>query len=317
MTDIPDPTWRDSSDFDREEWLADYIRFQLHELNLNQVVMFNGPPGSGKSWTAIALSKKVDASFDASRIVFPGVEFLRKIAEGGLDAGSAIAWDDAGLGAPSRKHWDPVNIAAGLVSQSFRFLRLMVSITVPDPSLVDSQQRGVHQLWLEFRPRHHRDSPAIAGVYLVERSARTGRIYTKHPRVKTPQGPCRLSLIRFNKPSDDLINPYEKAKRTYLMDFYDDLIIEAGGAGGDKRSAKILLCLWDYAQRLNFSQGAVANDLDISRKTFNVWLGRAKTIFNPEKGAGALPPAHPVQGIDPQMGADASSTAPDVGSDLR
>ena len=128
MSDIPDPTWRDSSDFDREEWLADYIRFQLHELNLNQVVMFNGPPGSGKSWTSLSLSKKVDSTFDASRIVFPGVDFLRMIAEGGLGAGSAIAWDDAGLGAPSRKHWDPINIAAGLVSQSFRFLRLMVSI---------------------------------------------------------------------------------------------------------------------------------------------------------------------------------------------
>jgi len=317
MSDIPDPTWRDSSDFDREEWLSDYIRFQLHELNLNQVVMFNGPAGSGKSWTSLSLSKKVDSTFDASRIVFPGVDFLRMIAEGGLGAGSAIAWDDAGLGAPSRKHWDPINIAAGLVSQSFRFLRLMVSITVPDPSLVDRQQRGVHQLWLEFRPRKHRDSPAIAGVFLVERSARTGTIYSKHPRIKTPDGPCRLSLIRFEKPEAGLIDPYEKAKRTYLLDFYNDLLIVAGGAGGDKRSAKIILLLWDYAQRLNFSQGAVAADLDISRKTFNVWLGRAKGLLYPEKGAGAGPPSHAVEGMNPQMGIDAAPGAPDVGSDLR
>jgi hypothetical protein len=312
--DIPDPTWRDSSDFDREEWLADYIRFQLHELNLNQVVMFNGPPGSGKSWTSLSISKRVDAGFDASRIVFPGVEFLRIIAEGGLAPGSAVAWDDAGLGAPARKHWDPINIAAGLVSQSFRFLKLMVSITVPDPSLVDRQQRGVHQLWLEFRPRKHRDSPAIAGIYLVERSARTGVIYSKHPRVKTPQGPCRLSLIRFTKPADDLINPYEKAKRIYLMDFYDDLLLEAGGAGGDKRSAKILLCLWDYAQRLNFTQGAVAADLDISRKTFNVWLGKANTIL--QKGPRAITPTHAHPADVLQMGVDAPAAPSDHSPDL-
>jgi len=314
MNDIPDPTWRDSSEFDREEWLADYIRFQLHELNLNQVLMFNGPPGSGKSWTALALSKKVDAAFDASRIIFPGVEFLRVIAEGGLPVGSAVAWDDAGLGAPARKHWDPINIAAGLVSQSFRFLRLMVSITVPDPSLVDRQQRGVHQLWLEFRPRHHRDSPAIAGVYLVERSARSGVIYSKHPRIKTPQGPCRLSLIRFAKPPDNLIEPYEKAKRIYLLDFYDQLLLEAGGVGGDKRSAKILLCLWDYGQRLGFTQGAVANDLDISRKTFNVWLGKANAILQKRPGAGAPADVPHADMIQPR--ADALPAAPDDAADL-
>src|SRR3989304_4812344 len=116
------------------------------------------------------------------------------------------------------------------------------------------------------------------------------------------------------KPAENLIEPYEKAKRIYLLDFYDQLLLEAGGVGGDKRSAKILLCLWYYGQRLGFRQGAVANDLDISRKTFNVWLGKANAILQKRPGAGAPADVPHADMIQPR--ADALPAAPDDAADL-
>src|SRR6267143_4710262 len=103
---------------DGEGWLAGRLRQQIDELGLNQILMFVGPPGCGKSYTDLRLSELVDDSFSIDRVVFPAVDFVRAVADKKLKARSAIVWDDAGLGMPARTWWDFMNQAAGYIFQS-------------------------------------------------------------------------------------------------------------------------------------------------------------------------------------------------------
>ena len=66
---------------DGEAWLAKRLIDQIDDLGLNQILMFVGPPGCGKSYTDLRLSELVDPSFSVSRVVFPAVDFVRTVAD--------------------------------------------------------------------------------------------------------------------------------------------------------------------------------------------------------------------------------------------
>jgi hypothetical protein len=123
--------------FDGEGWFAKQIRDRVHKRNLNAIILWTGLPGSGKSYSALRLAELVDDSFHSDRIVFPAVDFLRVINED-LPRGACIVWDDAGLGMPSDEWYTFFNRAVGYVAQSFRYRNLVLSITVPHDTFIDT-----------------------------------------------------------------------------------------------------------------------------------------------------------------------------------
>src|SRR6266704_2427218 len=124
-----------------EKWLVDHIKHNVNVMKLNRVITAVGPPGAGKSWTGLEIGMQVDPTFNIDRVVFPGLDYIRAVANPELGIGSFIEWDDAGLGAPSREFWSMLNRAVGMVAQSSRFRRLVLWVTLPDKSFLDSQPR--------------------------------------------------------------------------------------------------------------------------------------------------------------------------------
>lgn len=249
-----------------EAWLVQHIRFYVNELRLNRVITAVGPPGSGKSWTGLRVGSLVDPQFNLERVVFPGLDYIRAIADPALSYGSFVEWDDAGLGAPSREFWSLLNRAVGMVAQSSRFRRLVLWVTLPDKSFLDAQPRKLVDVHLEFLRRTNPKEPIAARVYLPETNARTGKIYYKHPRIDNGHGPEVLDMIRFpTPPPKALSDAYEDRKARYMMDFYKGLVdeIETGGISMDDRAARMLLLLIQYARDLKRTKRQVAKGLGI------------------------------------------------------
>lgn len=261
-----------------EAWLVEHIRYNVEVLHLNRVITAVGPPGSGKSWTGLRIGSLCDPKFGIDRVVFPGLDYIRAIANPELTYGSFVEWDDAGLGAPSREFWSLLNRAVGMVAQSSRFRRLVLWITLPDKSFLDSQPRKLVDIHLEFLKRTKVDEPIAARIYLPETNARTGKIYYKHPRIDNGHGPEVLDIIRFKTPpSPELSDAYMELKARYMMGFYKGLVdeIETGGISMDDRAARMLLLLIQYAKQLGKTKRQVAAGLGIRPDSLSRALRKA------------------------------------------
>ena len=263
-----------------EKWLTDHIRFSVHEMNLSRVITMTGPPGSGKSWAALRIGELCGDGFSIDSVVFPGIEYIKKVADPNLKPGTVITWDDAGLGAPARQFWSVLNQSVGLVAQSSRFRRLVVICTLPDQSFLDAQPRKLTNLHFEMIARSQPGSPGIARVYTVETSPKSGKIYYKHPRMAEEDGRKALEMIKFSAPSKDLSDAYEHRKQAYMMAFYQSLIdqVESGGIVMDDYRARMLLLLVQYATRLDLTHGQVARALKIRPDSFSRALRKAKSV---------------------------------------
>lgn len=262
-----------------ETWLVNHIRYQVNVMRLNRVITAVGPPGSGKSWTGLRIGSLCDPTFDISRVVFPGLDYIRTVANPDLGIGSFIEWDDAGLGAPSREFWSLLNRAVGMVAQSSRFRRLVLWVTLPDKSFLDSQPRKLVDIHLEFMRRVRPDEPVAARIYLPETNAKTGKIYYKHPRMDNGRGPEVLDMIRFAEPPPvTLSDLYEGRKSRYMMAFYKGLVdeIETGGISMDDKSARMLLLLVNYGLQLDKTKQQIAAGLGIHPFSLSRALRRAR-----------------------------------------
>jgi len=262
-----------------ETWLVDHIRYHVHTMKLNRVITAVGPPGSGKSWTGLRIGALCDPTFSLDRVVFPGLDYIRAIANPDLGIGSFIEWDDAGLGAPSREFWSLLNRAVGMVAQSSRFRRLVLWVTLPDKSFLDSQPRKLVDVHLEFMRRSRPDEPVAARVYLPETNAKTGKIYYKHPRMDNGNGPEVLDMIRFaESPPPALSDVYEDRKSRYMMEFYKGLVddIESGGVAMDDKAARMLLLLVNYGMQLKKTKKQIAGALGIHPFSLSRALRRAR-----------------------------------------
>ncbi len=262
-----------------EEWLLEHIRHNVFTMKLNRVITAVGPPGSGKSWTGLRIGTLLDDGFGIERVVFPGLDYIRAIADPALKIGSFIEWDDAGLGAPAREFWSLLNRAVGMVAQSSRFRRLILWVTLPDKSFLDAQPRKLVDVHLEFMRRDKPDEPIAARVYLPETNAKSGKIYYKHPRQDYGEGPEVLEIIRFREaPPAELADLYERRKANYMMNFYREMVegIETGGLKIDDYQSRLILTLLAFGKRLDLTQSAIAKKIGIRADSFSRAVAKAR-----------------------------------------
>ncbi len=268
---------------DGEKWLVEEIRKSVYDLKLNRVITAVGPPGSGKSWTGIRIGQLVDDSFDINRIIFPGIEYVKAFANPDLSIGSFLLWDDAGLGAPAREFWSILNRCIGFIAQSSRFRRIILWITLPDKSFLDSQPRKLVDIHLEFLKRENPKMPIAARIYLPETNRRTGKIYYKHPRIfDAVRGPKVLEMIRFpNLPDEHITNEYENRKHGYMMGFYKSLVdeLESGGIVIDDYRAKMLMILCRYSDERGDTRKHLASMIGMHEASLSRAVGRAKRVL--------------------------------------
>src|SRR3972149_4212509 len=96
-----------------ESWLVEYLKYSVTEMRLNRVITAVGPPGSGKSWTGLRIGSLCDPLFGIERVVFPGLDYIRAVANPELTYGSLVLWGDAGVGGPPRGVWALAHPAGG------------------------------------------------------------------------------------------------------------------------------------------------------------------------------------------------------------
>lgn len=198
--------------------------FRTTEKNQNYMLCITGPTGSGKSYTAMAISLMIDNAFDISRVCFTAKDFI-KTSNFDLPASSVIMFDEAGIEVSSREWYSETNKAINRVVETFRRDNLICVFTTPVFSNLDKKTRHYFHGHMEVL------DPSIAGwgavkYYNLIPDANTGKILRQYPRVKDKTGrsmkmegesPARPNM-RFPDPrkiDSALIEEYEVKKKKF------------------------------------------------------------------------------------------------------
>ncbi len=269
-----------------ERWLRGRIRHRLHDSQLNWLAVWVGPPGSGKSWSALRVAELIDDSFSWDRGSFDVGSVLESVWEKTPPRGSVVMLDEAGLAVDSRRWFEHANRALAYMVESFRYLGLAFLMTVPDPSFIDRVPRSLFNMSFECIRVDLEKEHVVVRPYFHQVNPRLHKVYHKQPRIHVPgKGRVKIVTMRFQRPSADLTATYEEARHRYMQDFHGELIRMGREMQVEKltmkdRAGAILESLADLSEeeRTRFRNTRGFYDADLIQMEYNTSRSIARAV---------------------------------------
>lgn len=192
-----------------------HVKKRLHRLNRNWLAVIVGETGSGKSFASLRLGELIDPQFNITKVVFSASEFMALINSGFLKKGDCIVWEEAGVGIPSKEWYSISNKSINYIAQTFRHDNLAVIFNSPNFDYIDSALRKLFHTYIETQAIDRKNNKCVVKWLNISYDGRTKKIYMKYPKVKVRGVEYKMSRIRIGKPTQQLIDDYEKKKRDF------------------------------------------------------------------------------------------------------
>ena len=185
------------------------------------IVFLVGPPGSGKSYSALRLATRIDPLFGIANVCFTVEEYLSVINRG-TTVGEAVVLDEAGVMGPSRKWQSASNIALALTAESVRHRGLLTLVTVPSASMVDAIVRKLAVMLLTCQGVDHRKQAVRVRPYTLTTDEFTGQEYRHFITVWRAgmDRPVALEQAMVYRPPAELVDAYMAKRKAHMDELY-------------------------------------------------------------------------------------------------
>ena len=216
---------------------------RVHYEDKNVLIIFVGETGAGKSWSAVNMANMLDVTplgkgeyknnfivncekdgtpTPDCRVIFSATDLIR-LVKSKLPKGSAIVWDEAGIGNDNTRWWDKKSILIKHVMQSFRAQNLILFLTVPDEESVALATRRLIHATFDVYDRD--ENFAYIKINWLQRDRKGKKVYRKTQSYKGEDGFDYKITDYMLRPMDNSIaKPYKRIKDKILGDmnaFYE------------------------------------------------------------------------------------------------
>lgn len=212
---------------------------RLYKKKQNCNIWFGGPPGSGKSESALsfclALSEFRDKPFFIARNKDELIHMAHNEWKEDVPKGSIIFWDEMSTQANRRTWWKNIDLQDEF--QTFRFRRLVLVMTAPDFDDVDSRINKFFHYLVEFNKNSVRVSEGYAVCKLKELSFGNNKCYKKYIRTQTGKNKELKKIFRMviRKPPKNKVKKYRKIKEEYYKKLGEAKLKKEGEEVSDKK----------------------------------------------------------------------------------
>lgn len=265
---------------DRVNWAIErysivrYIHQRIHKRNKNFICAITGPTGSGKSWTGLSIAEMLDPEFNVDRVVFKAEELMKLVNSGSLKSGSVILWDEAGIDLSNRNWQSMMNKMLNFLLQTFRHKNFILLFTVPYSDFLDKASRKLLHGEFETQGINNTYNTTNLKPKLLQYNANMGKWYAKYLVTKKEgNGKIKVKRWKVPKPTDELINSYEKKKTAFTNSLNFDIEAAIRKQAEEKAPTKKLgetqekvLALW---KKGIFIQKEIAKELGVSQATIS------------------------------------------------
>ena len=203
----------------KQNVLVEYIKNRINKQNKNFFMIFVGATGSGKSYSALRLAELLDPTFDITRCYFKAKDFMNKINEltesGDNVSGKVVLWDEFGVEHNAREFMSISNRVINYFFQTSRHLNLIVFMTVPYLSFVDSATRKLTHCVGELVGMNSKTRRTAVKIKMLQSATWTSKIYPKYLRYSKDGQQYKLTKMLFKHPSKELARLYEIEKKKF------------------------------------------------------------------------------------------------------
>ena len=184
-----------------------------------------GREGTGKSHSALTLSRLVDPDFSAEDVYFDPQDLLRAFDSDEYGRGDMIVLDEAGVGLGNRSWYDKEQILLNQTLQTVRDDNMGVIFTLPRLEELDSQTIGRLHAFNEMIDVHPNEGWAEMKWKNINltRDGR-GKEYKKYTRLNVNGVRKRITRCAIAPPPEDLVAAYEERKETFKAKLYEEAI---------------------------------------------------------------------------------------------
>lgn len=245
-----------------------------------------GREGSGKSYTGIKLAEVCDPTFNAERVMFDPVSFLKQLEEWKANnetKGKMVVIDEAGVGVGVRSWYEKDQILLNKVLQIIRDENMGVIFTLPRLEELDSQTEGRLHAYMEMTEK--RDGEWAKFKYLNWDPTRDGRNknYREYPEKRIDGWERQVKRLNVSPPSEALAANYEERKTAFQEREYQDAIEEMEEDVDNEMSVKDVAMeiadgeLTNYVDKHSQNNTPYIND-DLIRADYDLSQNDAKAV---------------------------------------
>lgn len=204
---------------------ARWLVARTFRKNQNNLVAVVGPTGSGKTWSAISICEimeKMDGvPFTIDHIVFSLTELMELINSGTLKKGSKIVFDEPQVSISAKEFLSEANKIFNYLLSTFRHRNFSLFFCTPFETLLDKSSRKLFHMRIQVVGVNSNKNTCRVLPYFLEHSEHKDRTYRKSLSViqknpiKKGYKVSRVGYWDIPKPSNDIIELYEKKKREF------------------------------------------------------------------------------------------------------
>ncbi len=208
----------------KDSWIR-FLHYRIFSKNQNNLIIFVGKTGSGKTYSAISVSEKLSkrskVHFGIENIVFSLKELLSLINSNKLRKGSTILFDEPQISISNREFQSKANKLFNYLISTFRHKNFNVLFCTPYENLLDKSTRKLFHAKFVMEKIDIKKKLTIIRPFLLQYNSGKDKFYEKYLRVKRkPEGMSvylmkPLKLWSLPKPDEELIKLYEKKKKAF------------------------------------------------------------------------------------------------------
>jgi len=202
---------------------------KVHIDKMNQIILIDGLPRTGKSELGLRLAEDLDPTFSIDRIAWKYCDFLELSKNSESKGHQVFMWDEAGIadwGANARQFWSEGNMSASTLFQTMGFKENIAIISLPMKMMLDKHVRSlihVNIKTLKVMPR--KGMCKTKTFFIVPKD--DGDSKTIFPRIKIDGCKFRIKSQYWGRASKKLRKDYKQKSEGVKQELQDKLVAEA------------------------------------------------------------------------------------------
>ncbi|KKN58813.1 hypothetical protein LCGC14_0548190 [marine sediment metagenome] len=181
-------------------------------------------PGEGKSYSLLSQFCEVDPDFDVSeQCVFKAKKLIEYFRGNRIVKGKPILYDESEVDLDSADWQNVTNKALGVFFSTARFRNYIFGTTCPFLTSISKKVRKLMNC--HWKAMGWSKGYTIIKPFTLEYNGDVDRFYRKRLLVKKLDGSTTYcNQLRLPKPPLNIIKDYEKMKKEFTTDVYDELL---------------------------------------------------------------------------------------------
>lgn len=213
---VPDdaPPRPDNVILEQEAWRKMWVE------DNNAIWTVVGDTGDGKSMASLRIAETIDPDFTIDQVANSIVEFLQLVMDDSLGQGSVIVLEEASIEASAYDWHSDSNRVFAKVLDTWRNQNRMAIINLPTFTKLEPGARQRTTGLVEMVEAVPWRDYSVAKFKKPHHNNITGDFWKQFPTIK---GKVRKHM-RFQLPSEDLIEAYDKVKEEYTTQLNEELL---------------------------------------------------------------------------------------------